>query len=112
MRVLVTGGAGFVGSRLVERLAEGGALVDVLDDLSTGSARNLEAVQRYGRVSLVRGDVRDRDLVGDLVREADAVFHLAGIDDRDRLKAAVGMLAHAAFCPIWREAVRPGVIQQ
>jgi len=78
MRVLVTGGAGFVGSALVDRLVGAGHDADVLDDLSTGAARNLDDAARSGRVRLHRGDVRDRVAVASLVARADAVFHLAG----------------------------------
>src|SRR5262245_37806785 len=78
MRVLVTGGAGFVGSHLVDRLVCDGHVVHALDDLSTGSARNLEAATRTDRGHLVRGDVRDRRAVEGLVAGADLVLHLAG----------------------------------
>ena len=78
MRVLVTGGAGFLGSHLGDRCAREGHEVVALDDLSTGSADNLAGALDSGRVRLVRGDVRDAALVGDLVARADLVLHLAG----------------------------------
>lgn len=72
-RVLVTGGAGFVGSNLVRRLLAAGARVTVLDDLFTGRLENLPA----SGFEFVEGSVCDADLVGRLVAEAQVVFHAA-----------------------------------
>lgn len=74
---LVTGGAGFIGSHLVEALVEHGHLVRVLDNLSTGRLSNLEAV--LGVVEFVAGDVCDEPLVNDLMHGVDYVFHLAAL---------------------------------
>jgi UDP-glucose 4-epimerase len=73
--VLVTGGAGFIGSHLTERLVEIGATVTVLDDLSAGVRANLGAVSEA--VEFVEGDVRDQDRIHELVSEQAVVFHLA-----------------------------------
>lgn len=72
---LVTGGAGFIGSHVVEALVAEGHRVRVLDDLSSGSARNLEACSAH--CELIVGDIRDRDLVRSACSGVDAVFHLA-----------------------------------
>jgi UDP-glucose 4-epimerase len=74
-RVLVTGGAGFVGANVVEALVTDGHQVTVLDDLSTGSAHNLGSV--WGAVRFVQGSVTDYESVRRLVAEADRVIHLA-----------------------------------
>lgn len=77
--MLVTGGAGFIGSHLVKRLVEAGHEVVVLDDLSRGSLENLgDALEA---VEFVRGDVRDLELVRELARGAEAVVHLAALVD-------------------------------
>src|SRR5438067_2472111 len=76
-RCLVTGGAGFIGSHLVEALLAAGHQVRVLDDLSTGDAANLAAVR--GRVDFVRGDIRDPATVGAAVRGTEFVFHQAAL---------------------------------
>ncbi|MDL2269769.1 SDR family oxidoreductase [Desulfosarcina sp. OttesenSCG-928-A07] len=76
-RVLVTGGAGFIGSHLVEALVASGAEVTVLDNLSTGHRRNLDSVGKS--VTLVEGDIRDRALLDQLTRSCDVVFHHAAI---------------------------------
>lgn len=78
--VLVTGGAGTIGSTLVDQLVDAGAArIDVLDNLVRGSATNLEPALATGRVSLVEGDIRNRDLVYDLTRRKDVVFHQAAL---------------------------------
>jgi UDP-glucose 4-epimerase len=74
--VLVTGGAGFIGSHLVERLVKTGRRVRVLDDLSTGQPGNLAHLEN---VELVRGDVADASAVRDAVNGTDLVFHLAAL---------------------------------
>lgn len=78
---LLTGGAGFIGSTLAERLVAAGHRVLVLDDLSTGSYANIEALERAhardGRFRFVHDTVLNERLVEDLVREVDAVYHLA-----------------------------------
>ena len=74
---LVTGGAGFIGSHLVERLAADGWRVRVLDDFSSGREANLADVA--DDVEIVRGDVRAAKAVAAAVRGVDAVFHLAAI---------------------------------
>ncbi|WP_295692966.1 NAD-dependent epimerase/dehydratase family protein [Lapillicoccus sp.] len=79
-RVLVTGGAGTIGSTIVDQLIEAGAAhVDVLDNLVRGRLENLETALASGRVTLVEGDLRDRDLVHDLTKASDLVFHQAAI---------------------------------
>ena len=77
MGALVTGGAGFIGSHLVDALIERGHFVTVLDDLSTGSLRNLEMASRTGRLQFVEGTTSDAELVEELLSEADVCFHLA-----------------------------------
>ncbi|WP_406832195.1 NAD-dependent epimerase/dehydratase family protein [Pedococcus sp. KACC 23699] len=78
--VLVTGGAGTIGSTIVDQLLDAGvAHVDVLDNLVRGRRENLTTALASGRVSLVEGDLRDRDLVHDLTRGKDLVFHQAAI---------------------------------
>jgi UDP-glucose 4-epimerase len=74
MKDLVTGGAGFIGSNLVERLLEQGHDVSVLDDLSSGYRKNIPA---HPRLTFVEGDVRDRKAVRRAMDEASSVFHLA-----------------------------------
>ena len=76
-RYLVTGGAGFIGSHLTERLLAAGHSVTILDDLSTGRATNLAAVRGRPGVQIVRGSVEDEATVGTLMSQCDAVFHLA-----------------------------------
>lgn len=78
MRALVTGGAGFLGHRLVERLLAERFAVTVVDDLSGGSLDHLAAARAYPSFAFRRGDVRDRPLLDDLVHGMDVVFHLAG----------------------------------
>ena len=79
-RVLVTGGAGTVGSALVDALLEAGvARIDVLDNLVRGRLGNLSAALATGQVELVRGNIQDRDLVHDLTKGKDLVFHQAAI---------------------------------
>lgn len=77
MTVLVTGGAGFIGSNLVRCLLGSGQSVRVLDDLSSGRKENLLDIE--GRFEMVIGDVRDRSTVAAAVRDVDAVFHLAAL---------------------------------
>ena len=74
MDILVTGGAGFIGSHLVDRLVGDGHRVTVLDNLSTGKRANL-----HPSAVLVEGDVADAALVQSLVARAQAVFHLAAV---------------------------------
>jgi UDP-glucose 4-epimerase len=77
---LVTGGAGFIGSHLVERLLAAGARVRVLDDFSTGSRANLDFAERArGRLEVVRGDVRRLATVERAVRGVEVVFHQAAM---------------------------------
>ena len=77
MRYLVTGGAGFIGSHLADRLLARGEEVVALDDLSTGSERNVAHLVANDRFRLVRGTILDPSTVKDLLREADVVAHLA-----------------------------------
>ena len=76
-RFLITGGAGFIGSHLTERLAAAGHAVTILDDLSTGRSANLAAVVGHPRVQVVRDSVENESTVGTLMSQCDAVFHLA-----------------------------------
>ncbi|WP_262347382.1 NAD-dependent epimerase/dehydratase family protein [Nocardioides dongxiaopingii] len=78
--VLVTGGAGTIGSTLVDQLLAAGVRhVDVLDSLVRGRRANLAEAQASGRTTLVEGDICDRDLVHDLSRGKDLVFHQAAL---------------------------------
>jgi UDP-glucose 4-epimerase len=79
-QVLVTGGAGTIGSTVVDHLLDAGAgRIDVLDNLVRGRRANLDPAIASGRVHLIEGDLRDRDLVHDLSRGKDIVFHQAAI---------------------------------
>jgi UDP-glucose 4-epimerase len=74
---LVTGGAGFIGSHLVERLLNEGHVVVVVDDLSTGSLENLDAVRRHPRLRVIQSKVSRCAQLPELVAPAKAIYHLA-----------------------------------
>lgn len=125
--VLVTGGAGFIGSHLVDQLLEGGVAVRVLDNLSTGSLVNLEAAAgRHsrgggalsgGRLEVVIGDIRDRGLLRKSLRNVKYVFHLAALppsaasatDARDvysvNVEGTLNVLQGALTEGVWRVVV-------
>ncbi|MFB0523895.1 MAG: SDR family NAD(P)-dependent oxidoreductase [Phycisphaerae bacterium] len=77
MKALVTGGAGFIGSHLAERLLADGNKVVVIDDLSTGSLKNIETFKNKPEFRFVQGDIRDAKLMETLAEQCDVIFHLA-----------------------------------
>lgn len=80
MKVLVTGGAGFIGSHLVRRLLKNGHEVTVSDNLSTGRLANLNHCSwEEDRFRFVRGDIRDKEFVRNCLMDTDSVVHLAAI---------------------------------
>jgi UDP-glucose 4-epimerase len=76
-RYLITGGAGFIGSHLAERLIKEGHHVSVLDDLSTGREPNIQSLKGHANFQLVRDSVENEQTVGTLMAWCDHVFHLA-----------------------------------
>jgi len=77
MHWLITGGAGFIGSHLAERLLQQGDRVSVLDDLSTGRMENIASLRGRPGFQFIRGSVEEISTVNLLVSQCDAVFHLA-----------------------------------
>jgi len=77
VHILVTGGAGFIGSHLTEKLVMSGHSVVVLDDFSTGLSKNLDRCQESQGVQVVDGSVLDIAVLGPLIEKADYIFHLA-----------------------------------
>ena len=77
MRVLITGGAGFIGSHLVEKLLEDNNQVSVIDNLSTGSLSNIENYLNRKDFEFVEGDIRNSELIEPLIEKCDVVYHLA-----------------------------------
>ena len=77
MKVLITGGAGFIGSHLADELIRNGDRVCVIDDLSTGRLENIQHLLEDGGCSFVRCSVLDRFSVEEFVKECDVIYHLA-----------------------------------
>ncbi len=75
MRVLITGGAGFIGSHLADHYVAKGDQVTILDNFSTGAKENI--AQLSGKIATVDGDIRNIELVDNLTKEADLVLHMA-----------------------------------
>ena len=82
MRVFITGGAGFIGSHLCDALIAEGKEVTILDNLSSGSKKNIAHLE--GKIQVIQGDIRDQKLVESLVAENDLILHMAaalGVDN-------------------------------
>ncbi|MBI3669986.1 MAG: GDP-mannose 4,6-dehydratase [Acidobacteria bacterium] len=77
MRFLITGGAGFIGSHLAESLLKRGDEVLLMDDLSTGSMENIRHLKSFDRMHYFLDSIENRQLLAELVDEADVIFHLA-----------------------------------
>jgi UDP-glucose 4-epimerase len=77
MKVLITGGAGFIGSHLAEKLLNTGHEVIVVDDLSTGSIENIKHIQNNPKFKFVYDNVRNSETMHILVEQCDVIFHLA-----------------------------------
>jgi nucleoside-diphosphate-sugar epimerase len=110
-RVLVTGGAGYVGAVLVPRMLSRGYRARVLDLFLYGEDV-LEAVRENPKLELVRGDIRDRDLVRSAVRGCDAVIHLACISNDPSVELDPGLshsINYEAFGPLVRISQEQGV---
>ena len=80
MRALITGGAGFIGSHLADRLLARGDQVVLLDDLSTGRLSNIADLERDSDAEFVLGSVLNVDLVDHVVSRVDVIYHLAAAE--------------------------------
>jgi UDP-glucose 4-epimerase len=78
-KVVVTGGAGFIGSHLVENLTQLGCSIIVIDDMSKGQLGNIRTSSDQGRVKVFREDIREYRMIRRVTRDADYVFHAAAI---------------------------------
>ncbi len=76
-KILITGGAGFVGSHLAEKLLQKGEEVFVVDNLSTGSLKNIEHLKENQNFHFIQGSVLDEDLMEEVIQPVDEIYHLA-----------------------------------
>jgi UDP-glucose 4-epimerase len=76
-RVLITGGAGFIGSHIVDRLVTDGMHVNILDDFSSGRPENLEDAQKSGQIQIIKGSVLDQSAIDRAIEGCERVYHLA-----------------------------------
>jgi nucleoside-diphosphate-sugar epimerase len=83
-RILVTGGAGFIGSHLAEALLKRGHRVRVLDNLSTGKKENLATAKRSSNIEIVEGDIRDQTACKEAMKGIEYVFHQAALPSVQR----------------------------
>jgi len=97
-KILVTGGAGFIGSHLVDKLLDGGFEVTVLDNLSTGTVENLSSHNGDENFHFVKGDVCNSEIVRHIVKDVDAVFH----------EAAIASVTHSLEDPVFTDHVNVG----
>ena len=77
MKFVVTGGAGFIGSHLTEKLVKQGDIVTVIDNLNTGKEKNLELVKE--KIEFVKGSILDHKLLEEITKDVDGVFHQAAL---------------------------------
>jgi len=84
MKVLITGGAGFIGSHLCEKYTKKGDTVLCLDNFMNGNLMNIRHLLNYRNFKLINGDIRDFDLLEKIMRDVGAVFHLAAQIHVDR----------------------------
>ncbi|MCR4305882.1 MAG: NAD-dependent epimerase/dehydratase family protein, partial [Candidatus Daviesbacteria bacterium] len=77
-KILVTGGASFIGSHLVDRLVPLAAAVRVVDDLSSGKKENIQIHLKNKAIEFVQGDLREQKITGKALKGMDLVIHLAG----------------------------------
>jgi len=77
MKYVVTGGAGFIGSHITEKLVERGDTTTVIDNMNTGKEENLESVR--DKINFVKGDILDIDLLENITKDVDGVFHQAAL---------------------------------
>lgn len=96
MNYLVTGGAGFIGSHIVEHLVNSGKPVTVLDNLSTGRLENLKSFE--SKIDFVQGDIRDEALLKQVMQNIDVVFH----------EAAVASVTKSIEAPVETDAINIG----
>ena len=83
-RILITGGAGFIGSHLAEDLVKNGYYVKILDDFSTGNVNNILGLFNYKNFKMIRGSITNKELVAKATSDVDAIFHLAAQIHVDR----------------------------
>ncbi|MFC1964609.1 dTDP-glucose 4,6-dehydratase [Chloroflexota bacterium] len=84
MRILITGGAGFIGSHLCDKYVKGGHTVICLDNFMSGDLMNVKHLLNYRNFKLMKVDIRDFDLLEKIMRDVDVVFHLAAQVHVDR----------------------------
>ena len=99
-RVLITGGAGLIGSHIADLIAPEAAEIVVLDNFVRGRRENLEQASRLGKVTIIEGDLLDRRLVNDVMTGIDVVFHQAAIritQCAEEPRLAVDVLVNGTF---------------
>jgi UDP-glucose 4-epimerase len=115
-RVLVTGGAGLIGSHIVDLLVDehngrGSAEIIVLDNFVRGRRENLASAMTYGSVTIVEGDIQDRELLAEVMQGVDVVFHQAAIritQCAEEPRLALSVLVDGTF-NVLEEAANAGV---